>query len=136
MSTEATNGASTTEKVPAPDVEKKEDAPASEPEKQVGDKRDLGETAPAEENGTVTTEAPPEKKQKTGRGRKKAEAGIEKDAEATQPDGVSKVTEEANGTKKRGPGRPKKADAKKSQKTPTPRSGDGIGSRTRSRTKA
>ncbi|KAI1979429.1 hypothetical protein LOZ51_004204 [Ophidiomyces ophidiicola] len=128
MSTEATNGASTTEKVPAPDVEKKEDAPASEPEKQVGDKRDLGETAPAEENGTVTTEAPPEKKQKTGRGRKKAEA--------TQPDGVSKVTEEANGTKKRGPGRPKKADAKKSQKTPTPRSGDGIGSRTRSRTKA
>ncbi|EEP82550.1 predicted protein [Uncinocarpus reesii 1704] len=102
------------------------DTPEADSEKAAGDKRDHDEAGPAAEAETSTGQQPPGKKQKTK---------TQKEPEA-ESETVANNAEAANGAKKRGPGRPKKGEAKKPQKTPTPRSADGIGSRTRSRTKA
>ncbi|WEW55131.1 hypothetical protein PRK78_000559 [Emydomyces testavorans] len=150
MSAEGVNGGPT-ESVPAPDkpVELNGNGAAAQPEtlaktsaqptddkekeaendKAAGDKRNHDEAGPAREEEKTTAEEPPEKKQKT-----KTETQPDVEAEPATHDTEHATV--ANGAKKRGPGRPKKGEVKKQQKAPTPRSGDGIGSRTRSRTKA
>ncbi|EAS32627.3 uncharacterized protein CIMG_03651 [Coccidioides immitis RS] len=149
MSAEAVNGGPVAQPVPDRDAqENKEATPqpekpievngdaaqpeekekATEGEKAIGEKREHDESGTAKE-GKATSEGPPEKKQKV-------ETEKQPDGEAKPASPNRENVDAANGMKKRGPGRPKKGEAKKQQKTPTPRSTDGIGSRTRSRTKA
>jgi len=137
MATEAVNGVPSDVAPPVTGAEKK-DVASPVPEKSselngepsngnTGEKRGHSGEVAAEGNAADNASEPVAKKQKTSTKKSKADKG-------TKPQAA------ANGDKKRGPGRPKKGDgqatAKKTQKTPKPRSTEGIGSRTRSRATA
>lgn len=123
---EATNG----EKRKLDDVEKEEDKVEDKKEEEEKKDEPLVEN---DEGKTVKAKEPPAKKQK------KEPAKGKKGAASAKPDEEDKKEEEkADGVKapeKKKAGRPKKGDGapSKQKKEPTPRSTDGIGSRTRSR---
>ncbi|KAK2732945.1 hypothetical protein FQN57_002430 [Myotisia sp. PD_48] len=107
----------------------KESSDKPEVETKVGDKRDFG-----------NMESSPEKTENSEPLEKKSKP----DTEQEQPTATKPTTAQVNGNgnevKKRGPGRPKRNPTetpdKKPRKVSTPRSTEGIGSRTRSRAQA